>query len=100
MVPKYHWLGYLQMGEPGHDSRSMFRRWWWVPRTVSRHGAPGRPSLYGSTCDSIDFMPRFSLPESDYIEVGMLRGYGGALRSDFNEFGVSKTRADSLAHET
>jgi len=57
-------------------------------------------SLYGSTCGSIDFMPRFSLPESAYIEVGMLRGYGGALRSDFNEFGVSKTREDSLAHET
>ncbi len=49
-------------------------------------------SLFGPTCDSIDFMPGpFPLPTDmragDYIEIGQLGAYGDALRSNFNGFG-------------
>ncbi|MEQ8953933.1 MAG: type III PLP-dependent enzyme, partial [Gammaproteobacteria bacterium] len=48
-------------------------------------------SLYGPTCDSIDFMPGpFMLPanidEGDYIEIGGLGAYSLQLRSAFNGF--------------
>lgn len=49
-------------------------------------------SLYGPTCDSIDFMRGpFLLPNDievgDYIEIGALGAYGLALRTQFNGFG-------------
>jgi ornithine decarboxylase len=49
-------------------------------------------SLYGPTCDSIDFMPGpFWLPETiaegDYIEIGNVGAYGRVMAGRFNGFG-------------
>jgi len=49
-------------------------------------------SLFGPTCDSIDFMPGpFSLPADigagDFIEIGQVGAYGQAMHSNFNGFG-------------
>jgi ornithine decarboxylase len=48
-------------------------------------------SLYGPTCDDMDFMKGpFALPADvqagDYIEIGMLGAYGASMRTDFNGF--------------
>ena len=48
-------------------------------------------SLYGPTCDSIDYMKGpFVLPnnlkEGDYIEVGQLGAYSLTFRTKFNGF--------------
>ena len=48
-------------------------------------------ALFGPTCDSVDRMRGpFLLPEDvregDYIEIGQLGAYGGALRTAFNGF--------------
>lgn len=48
-------------------------------------------SLYGPTCDSLDFMPGpFVLPadigEGDYLEIGNLGAYSMQLRTSFNGF--------------
>ena len=48
-------------------------------------------SLYGPTCDSIDYMKGpFILPnnikEGDYIELGQLGAYGITFRTKFNGF--------------
>ena len=48
-------------------------------------------SLYGPTCDSIDYMKGpFILPsnikENDYIELGQLGAYGITFRTEFNGF--------------
>ena len=50
-------------------------------------------SFYGPTCDDLDRMAGpFELPGDvnvgDYIEVGMLGAYGGAMRTQFNGFGT------------
>lgn len=49
-------------------------------------------SLYGPTCDSVDFMPGpFYLPQSmaegDYVEIGNIGAYGRSMSSRFNGFG-------------
>ncbi len=49
-------------------------------------------SLYGPTCDSIDFMPGpFWLPEAiaegDHIEIGNIGAYGRVMAGRFNGFG-------------
>lgn len=49
-------------------------------------------SLYGPTCDSIDYMPGpFYLPETigegDHIEIGNLGAYGRVMATRFNGFG-------------
>jgi ornithine decarboxylase len=49
-------------------------------------------SLYGPTCDSIDFMPGpFWLPETiaegDHIEIGNVGAYGRVMAGRFNGFG-------------
>jgi ornithine decarboxylase len=49
-------------------------------------------SLYGPTCDSIDYMPGpFWLPEAiaegDHIEIGNIGAYGRVMASRFNGFG-------------
>jgi len=49
-------------------------------------------SLWGPTCDSIDyiegpfFLPRF-VQEGDYLEIGNIGAYGRAIASRFNGFG-------------
>ena len=48
-------------------------------------------SLYGPTCDSIDYMKGpFVLPnnlkEGDYIEIGQLGAYSLTFRTKFNGF--------------
>ena len=53
-------------------------------------------SLYGPTCDDMDFMKGpFDLPADvaagDYLELGMLGAYGSAMRTGFNGFGVGET---------
>jgi len=53
-------------------------------------------SLYGPTCDDMDFMKGpFELPADvqagDYVEFGMLGAYGAAMRTQFNGFGVGET---------
>lgn len=50
-------------------------------------------SLWGPTCDSLDFMPGpFLLPagikEGDYIEIGNLGAYGRAIAGRFNGYGA------------
>ena len=67
------------------------------PMTVLRATGSGSDaltpfSLYGPTCDSIDFMPGpFMLPadiaEGDYIEIFGLGAYSMQLRTQFNGFG-------------
>ncbi len=57
---------------------------------------PMQFSLYGPTCDDMDFMAGpFELPADveagDYIEVGMLGAYGAAMRTKFNGFGAGET---------
>ena len=49
-------------------------------------------SFWGPTCDDMDHMAGpFDLPadtgKGDYIEIGMLGAYGGAMRTGFNGFG-------------
>jgi ornithine decarboxylase len=49
-------------------------------------------SLYGPTCDSMDYLPGpFVLPacvrEGDYIEIGQVGAYGRVLANRFNGFG-------------
>lgn len=58
---------------------------------TSKHSALGKFSLYGPTCDSLDFMPGpFVLPadisEGDYVEIGNLGAYSMQLRTEFNGF--------------
>jgi ornithine decarboxylase len=53
-------------------------------------------SLYGPTCDDIDYMRGpFDLPgdiaAGDYVEIGMLGAYGAAMRTGFNGFGEGET---------
>ncbi len=53
-------------------------------------------SLYGPTCDDMDFMRGpFLLPADvaagDYVEIGMLGAYGCAMRTSFNGFGNGET---------
>ena len=53
-------------------------------------------SLYGPTCDDMDFMRGpFALPADtgagDYVEIGMLGAYGQAMRTGFNGFGRGET---------
>lgn len=48
-------------------------------------------SLYGPTCDDLDYMPGpFYLPADigigDYIEIGMIGAYGASMRTGFNGF--------------
>jgi ornithine decarboxylase len=50
-------------------------------------------SLWGTSCDSIDFLPGpFHLPadiaEGDYLEIGQLGAYGRVSRSRFNGYGL------------
>lgn len=58
----------------------------------SHSGAPEAAfSLFGPTCDSMDFMRGpFILPdnvgEGDWIEIGQLGAYGSCLRTAFNGF--------------
>ncbi len=73
---------------------------WRFPVALLRD-APSRAkmlgfSLYGPTCDDMDFMKGpFDLPADieagDYIEFGMLGAYGAAMRTQFNGFGVGET---------
>ncbi len=73
---------------------------WRFPVTLLRD-TPSRAkplgfSLYGPTCDDMDFMKGpFDLPADvaagDYIEFGMLGAYGAAMRTQFNGFGVGET---------
>jgi len=73
---------------------------WRFPMALLR-AAPSRAkpmqfSLYGPTCDDMDFMAGpFELPADveagDYIEVGMLGAYGAAMRTKFNGFGAGET---------
>lgn len=63
-------------------------------RGGSVHGGDAETgfSLFGPTCDSIDFIPGpFPLPSDmragDYIEIGQLGAYGEAMASNFNGFG-------------
>ncbi len=63
-------------------------------RLLRPDGASGTAkafALFGPTCDSVDRMQGpFLLPddvrEGDYIEIGQLGAYGGALRTSFNGF--------------
>ena len=53
-------------------------------------------SLYGPTCDDMDFMRGpFMLPADvqagDYLEIGMLGAYGCAMRTGFNGFTAGET---------
>ena len=53
-------------------------------------------SLYGPTCDDLDYMAGpFQLPADvqagDYFEIGMLGAYGSAMRTAFNGFGSDET---------
>lgn len=50
-------------------------------------------SMWGPTCDSLDFMPGpFMLPagikEGDYIEIGNIGAYGRAIAGRFNGYGA------------
>ncbi len=65
-------------------------------RLVSREPAKDERmvpfSMWGPTCDSIDYMKGpFYLPESiregDYIEIGNIGAYGRAIASNFNGYG-------------
>jgi ornithine decarboxylase len=64
------------------------------PARLLREDAAGETTgfaLFGPTCDSVDRMQGpFLLPadvrEGDYIEIGQLGAYGGALRTSFNGF--------------
>lgn len=58
---------------------------------TSKRTALAKFSLYGPTCDSLDFMPGpFVLPadvcEGDYLEIGNLGAYSMQLRTEFNGF--------------
>ena len=53
-------------------------------------------SLYGPTCDDMDYMKGpFALPADvqtgDYVEIGQLGAYGQAMRTGFNGFGEGET---------
>jgi ornithine decarboxylase len=70
--------------------------WCFPARLVSRSPAEGEAmapfSLFGPTCDSIDFMKGpFILPasvrEGDYLEIGNVGAYGRSIAGDFNGFG-------------
>jgi len=70
--------------------------WIFPARLVSRVPAASDAlvpfSLYGPTCDSIDFMKGpFMLPgsvrEGDYIEITNVGAYGRAIAGDFNGYG-------------
>jgi len=65
-------------------------------RDVPSRAKPIGFSLYGPTCDDMDFMKGpFDLPADiqagDYIEFGMLGAYGAAMRTQFNGFGTGET---------
>ncbi|HJN37981.1 MAG TPA: type III PLP-dependent enzyme [Gammaproteobacteria bacterium] len=52
-------------------------------------------SLYGPTCDSLDYMPGpfhlpFSIQEGDYIEIGQMGAYARSLTTSFNGFSPAK----------
>jgi len=73
---------------------------WRFPVALVREGGSrARPmgfSLYGPTCDDMDFMRGpFELPADvqagDYIEIGMLGAYGSAMRTGFNGFTAGAT---------
>ncbi|MGQ0672032.1 MAG: type III PLP-dependent enzyme [Hyphomicrobium sp.] len=70
--------------------------WKFPVRLVSRESAVGEAlapfTLFGPTCDSIDFMKGpFFLPaavrEGDYLEIGNVGAYGRAIAGDFNGYG-------------
>jgi ornithine decarboxylase len=70
--------------------------WRFPVRLVSRETGAGEAessfSLFGPTCDSIDFMKGpFVLPasvrEGDYLEIGNIGAYGRAIAGDFNGYG-------------
>ncbi|MEO1251184.1 MAG: type III PLP-dependent enzyme [Pseudomonadota bacterium] len=69
--------------------------WPFPTRALSQSGPAeiAAYSLYGPTCDDLDFMPGpFYLPAGveigDYIEVGVLGAYGVSMRTQFNGFGA------------
>ena len=60
-------------------------------QSAGKRNALAKFSLYGPTCDSLDFMPGpFVLPadisEGDYLEIGNLGAYSLQLRTQFNGF--------------
>lgn len=70
--------------------------WCYPARLVSRDVSAGEAtapfSLFGPTCDSIDYMKGpFHLPasvrEGDYLEIGNVGAYGRSIAGDFNGFG-------------
>jgi ornithine decarboxylase len=71
--------------------------WIFPMRQVGHELQPGEElqpfSLWGPTCDSLDFMPGpFLLPsgikEGDYIEIGNIGAYGRAIAGRFNGYGA------------
>ncbi len=71
--------------------------WRFPVRALNTAPAPLQAfSLYGPTCDDIDYMEGpFHLPADiavgDYIEIGALGAYGAAMASRFNGFGAYET---------
>lgn len=72
-------------------------RWIFPMRQVGYETAAGEEllpfSMWGPTCDSLDFMPGpFMLPagikEGDYIEIGNIGAYGRAIAGRFNGYGA------------
>lgn len=69
-------------------------KWPFPARRVSAHQSPSEVaafSFYGPTCDDLDRMEGpFYLPADmavgEYVEIGMLGAYGGAMRTGFNGF--------------
>lgn len=71
--------------------------WIFPMRQVGYEPKPGEElqpfSMWGPTCDSLDFMPGpFLLPasikEGDYIEIGNIGAYGRAIAGRFNGYGA------------
>ena len=71
--------------------------WIYPTRLIGRPAAANEDlvafSLWGPTCDSIDFMPGpFLLPnavkEGDYLEIGNVGAYGRAIAGRFNGYGA------------
>ena len=65
-------------------------------RETASHAKPLDFSLYGPTCDDMDYMKGpFALPadvqSGDYFEIGQLGAYGQAMRTGFNGFGEGET---------
>ena len=71
--------------------------WIFPMKQVGHEPKPGEVlqafSMWGPTCDSLDFMPGpFMLPagikEGDYIEIGNIGAYGRAIAGRFNGYGA------------